>query len=482
MVTQGKLPLNEDVPRLKLAMENSDDKPVGSLEEELQDEHADDSRAEHIRIEPELHAPPAEDIDDDIEENLTVGMHLKRERERQGFSLHDIAEDLRLRPRQLQALEDGNYDALPGQTFVAGFLRSYAGALGLDAVVVVDLYKSENSGDVGVPELAFPEPTPEGRMPGSKLLVGCCVAAIMVVAAWYFYLNENTIKLEIVPELSSRLMEKLMGSEEDASRKVTPMNSNPAVIQSTTTSLPNPIEEFALKTLDTKIVKTETTTTTVNAEPNDPVVSFNQAPATAENMALDKPEEVVGISKVNPINATVIPKTKPALTTSLEPILPQNLDNIERAPKAEVVTVVGAKTVEPGQTEAVEIEPAKTQYPQQTLDATQIVIDTEIGISPRPIALGVENNDARLVLVARQESWVQIKAADNGLVLDRILEAGDTFMLPSQTGMILSTANAAGLELRLDGTSLGMLGRYGEIIQELHLDPEQLKEKLQVSN
>ncbi|MEH6476052.1 MAG: RodZ domain-containing protein, partial [Sneathiella sp.] len=446
------------------------------LQEETQSEQSEQTapnNTEQTRIEPNLNAFDDKNSEDD----LTVGAHLRRERERQGYSLHDIAENLRLRPRQLQALEDGNYDALPGQTFVAGFLRSYANALGLDGVAVVDLYKSENSGDVGVPELAFPEPTPEGRMPGSSLLVGSCLVAILVVGGWYFYLNENTVDMEIVPELPSRLLDKLAETKESVTGDSAAVITSPSAAQAEITELPKPITENTVPIAVATAVDEQTQSVTGPVAPEDVISQIDvepevvaSAPLASENE--QSPDEDVSAEK------------EAVSIVDAERTVPQNLDNIEVAskPAADSVAAVAEKTVEVSPVITPEAEPVKILYPQQTLDKIQSASDAETDIPVTTSAMGVENKDARLVLVARQESWVQIKAADEELVLDRILGAGDTFMLPSKSGLILSTANAAGLELRLDGTSLGMLGRYGEIIQDMQLDPQHLKEKLQPTN
>lgn len=62
----------------------------------------------------------------------TPGAALRQERERQGLSLIDVARHLKLAPRQIDALENDDAKALPGQVFVRGFTRSYARLLGLD--------------------------------------------------------------------------------------------------------------------------------------------------------------------------------------------------------------------------------------------------------------------------------------------------------------------------------------------------------------
>jgi cytoskeleton protein RodZ len=60
------------------------------------------------------------------------GATLQEERRRQSLSLTDVARQLKLAPRQVEALERDDFGALPGPVFVRGFLRNYARLLGLD--------------------------------------------------------------------------------------------------------------------------------------------------------------------------------------------------------------------------------------------------------------------------------------------------------------------------------------------------------------
>jgi cytoskeleton protein RodZ len=60
-----------------------------------------------------------------------VGAELKSAREARGWSVSEVAQQLKFAPRQLEALEQERFDLLPGGTFVRGMLRSYARLLKL---------------------------------------------------------------------------------------------------------------------------------------------------------------------------------------------------------------------------------------------------------------------------------------------------------------------------------------------------------------
>lgn len=63
----------------------------------------------------------------------SVGAELQAAREARGLSLADVAQQLKFAARQLEALEQGRFDLLPGGTFARGMVRSYARLLKLEA-------------------------------------------------------------------------------------------------------------------------------------------------------------------------------------------------------------------------------------------------------------------------------------------------------------------------------------------------------------
>ena len=67
-----------------------------------------------------------------------VGQELAAAREARGLALADVAQSLKFAPRQLEALEQERFDALPGATFARGMVRSYARLLKLDPEPLVE--------------------------------------------------------------------------------------------------------------------------------------------------------------------------------------------------------------------------------------------------------------------------------------------------------------------------------------------------------
>ena len=68
---------------------------------------------------------------------VNAGTMLRAAREAAGLSLDAVAQQLKLAPRQVSAIETGDFAQLPGRTFVRGFVRNYARLVKLDADAVL---------------------------------------------------------------------------------------------------------------------------------------------------------------------------------------------------------------------------------------------------------------------------------------------------------------------------------------------------------
>ena len=72
----------------------------------------------------------------------SIGDKLRANREEKGFSIEQIARDTNIAKRYLEALEDEDFTAFPGEPYLIGFLRNYADYLGLDPEEMVTLYRN----------------------------------------------------------------------------------------------------------------------------------------------------------------------------------------------------------------------------------------------------------------------------------------------------------------------------------------------------
>ncbi len=71
-----------------------------------------------------------------------IGSSLREARLRKGLDFLEIETGTKIRGKYLQALEEEQFGVLPGETYIKGFLRTYADYLGLDGQLYVDEFNS----------------------------------------------------------------------------------------------------------------------------------------------------------------------------------------------------------------------------------------------------------------------------------------------------------------------------------------------------
>jgi transcriptional regulator with XRE-family HTH domain len=72
-----------------------------------------------------------------------TGEFLKKAREDKGLSIHEIGLSLKINPKILKQIEEGDKDNLPAKTFLRGFVQSYALFLKVDPIEVLRIFSDE---------------------------------------------------------------------------------------------------------------------------------------------------------------------------------------------------------------------------------------------------------------------------------------------------------------------------------------------------
>ena len=129
------------------------------------------------------------------------GKTLQSQREALGWSVEQVADQLKLAPRQVVALEAGDYAALPSPAVTRGFVRAYAKLLKIDAaplVAKIEMNMPPEAQAGAASAIPRREPRPaafsQSRFPiggkRSRVPVGLVAGAIAVIAAgaalWHF--------------------------------------------------------------------------------------------------------------------------------------------------------------------------------------------------------------------------------------------------------------------------------------------------------
>ena len=119
-----------------------------------------------------------------------IGSSLREARVRQGLEFAEIETGTKIRGKYLHALEDEHFDVLPGETYIKGFLRTYAEYLGLDGQLYVDEFNSRYVAPEEIQPIRARRTAhtrSHRRVQGGVLvaaLIGIAVVTALVIVAW----------------------------------------------------------------------------------------------------------------------------------------------------------------------------------------------------------------------------------------------------------------------------------------------------------
>jgi cytoskeleton protein RodZ len=143
-----------------------------------------------------------------------IGSSLREARLRQGLDFPELEQATKIRAKYLRALEDEQFDLLPAQTYVKGFLRGYAEYLGLDGQLYVDEFNSRYvvDGDEA-PMRPRRSPAPHTAPPVQSrvvmlTLLGIALVTALVIVAW----TRGSPQKQAIPGLGSTQSTSLGGS------------------------------------------------------------------------------------------------------------------------------------------------------------------------------------------------------------------------------------------------------------------------------
>lgn len=393
-----------------------------------------------------------------------VGAKLRFARVNAGRELGDVADALCIRYPHLLAIEEGRFDDLPGPAYVIGFLRAYSEFLGLDTEEIVDRFKDEAAGFVPEQSLNFPEPPAEGWMPNVALIAASVVLVVVVIGGWLYVAGDDSVEIEKIAEVPSELTARPPAQAVPAEQPAPSVALASDLVQADNANALtlSPSEISALAATNAPPAPEPTSTASNPPPPISVEESAITVPipdeATGAAIALDDAAlPVIGLeTSAPPAPSPVAPvprTTETELTPASEPV---DGDDVELGQSA---AITGALVAAPEAPTLIAIPPSPPATPDD-------------GYQPR--VYGQANSDARVVLRARGDSWVQVQGGNNELILTRILHPGDTYLVPNRSDLTLITGNAGGLEVLVDGQLMPSLGSDGAVRRNISLDADAL--------
>ena len=133
------------------------------------------------------------------------GKMLAASREKKALSIADVAQQLKLGLKQIKALEADDYAALPGHTFIRGFIRNYSKLLEIDPTPLLAIFEQRvpsEEANVVLPantRAAFPE---QGKTYGKKRLYALVAIVIITMGLALDYIWHGATS-SLTPDVKS---------------------------------------------------------------------------------------------------------------------------------------------------------------------------------------------------------------------------------------------------------------------------------------
>jgi cytoskeleton protein RodZ len=414
--------------------------------------------------------PQGNDIKEKHDSGKAIGATLRAARLDSGMSVADISHTIRISKDFVKMLEAGEFGALPSPTYVAGYIRSYGAAVGIEpkavALLVTGYYAQLEEG-AATPSYRFPLGDQRPRRSGALAASIAVLVAIGGYTGWYLMDRPQTIEdvltksaqtAEVTPEIESTMTESgALGGGADARLDQI-------------VSLDEEGDGDALP--EVEIAQSE-------VQPDN----FVDVP-----LIDDTQEDSVNLADMGTDAGEALPMapaTSTSTSTSSVTATARAGDVMVEADLAQIdpVAAEGSAGSETGEQTATSLG-EEVQTASATTDVANEVplaggeITREL-LPDRGSAIANQRDPANEVtLRARASSWVEIVRNDGEEVMTRLMRAGDTYLIDTSDSLYLSTGNAGGLEFVFNDGTVREVGDTGEIVRDLPLVISGLKAKL----
>jgi cytoskeleton protein RodZ len=121
--------------------------------------------------------------------------------------------------------------------------------------------------------------------------------------------------------------------------------------------------------------------------------------------------------------------------------------------------------------------PAGPTQPAQANTSGSAGTAAQPGAASPGLVYGQAGERTRVVLRVRKATRILVQGPGGAVLINRTLNAGDTYMVPDRVGLTLTAADAGAVEVDLDGVAMGVAGRSGQVGESVSLDPQAIVDR-----
>ena len=373
-----------------------------------------------------------------------VGAQLRRRRLERGEELDDVAKSLRIKPSYLVEIEQGDLTALPGRPYALGFLRSYADYLGFDGDDLVDRIKAAVADLTDRTRLRIRMPQPENRLPKAPAVVISLAVVVGVYAGWSYINRSTRMAVDPVAEVPDDLRERAEASARNPHVE--------APVAGAVAPGPEGVELSARPSSPAA-----TAPPGASAAAAAPGVAPHAGPTgqASDGRAPSGDRDVLAVQPAAGLGAA-----EPGRAGA------PGGEGTGSAPSAEAAVVPAPAAAGVG-----------AEASEGTRSAMEVLalLDPSAGGPQGPQVYERSNEDARVILRAREAAWIQVSSPSGDYAFTRTLQPGEAVLVPNRPDLELWTGNAGGLEIIVDGAPIAALAPGGAVRRHVSLDPERLR-------
>ena len=409
--------------------------------------------------------------DDEVEQDSfrAIGADLGAARLEAGMQLQELAQLVRISRHHLKNLEAGDFDLLPGATYVSGYIRTYSREVGLDPEVMTQRYRALLTDREAKPSYSFPvdrqQPQRSGAMMASIMVIFACLG----YGGWY-----AAGKPDLVAALVGEAPQETVAAPQVETTATEPDN---LIIQATEQELADaaPAETSPLTETGEAAIQAVAETAIPEAQEDGDTA---MASATPQTVAPDPATMVTEPGTETEQLAAVASGTQSATG------LPATTEEVPGEDTLAAATAPSAGDVD-AQTEDVAVAAADTDVPAAAVTADDTASNesaasaSEDSLASTGVAYARQRvPELEITVRATSISWIEIIRNDGEEVMAKLMREGEVYVVDSRDRLYLSTGNAGGVELVFHDGAVQSVGESGEILRDLPLDADRLRNQL----
>ena len=415
--------------------------------------------------------------DDEVEQDSfrAIGADLNAARLETGMQLQELAQLVRISRHHLKNLESGDFDLLPGSTYVSGYIRTYSREVGLDPEVMTQRYRVLLTDREAKPSYSFPVDRQQPQRSGAMMASIMVIFAGLGYGGWY-----AAGKPDLVAALLGEAPQETAAAPQV---ETTATESDNLIIQASEQELAGADQLDSLPATDTGEATIQNVAETVIPEEQEDgetaVASATPQTVAPQTVAPDPATTVTELGAQTEQLASVASETQtvtetPAVTTSLSDVdtlaatTAPSADEAIAQPEEEVVAVADTGTP----AAAVAEDAASSDDIAASPGDENSLASTGVAYARQRVP------ELEITVRATSISWIEIIRNDGEEVMAKLMREGEVYVVDSRDRLYLSTGNAGGVELVFHDGAVQSVGESGEILRDLPLDADRLRNQL----